>query len=96
MPTFHYLSDYDLPKSAAAPPSPLFRNGSAEYHATARGAAAFQTRDCERCHSILGVGGDHTPDLGTIGTRKSMSQIKTQIIKGGHGMPPFGDVLSKD
>ena len=49
-----------------------------KYHATARGAAAFQTRDCERCHSILGVGGDHTPDLGTIGTRKSMRQIKTR------------------
>ena len=23
-------------------------------------------------------------------------QIKTQILKGGHGMPPFGNVLSKD
>jgi mono/diheme cytochrome c family protein len=61
-----------------------------------RGAAAFQTRGCERCHSILGVGGDRAPDLGTIGKRKSTSQIKNQIVKGGHGMPPFGGVLSKD
>jgi mono/diheme cytochrome c family protein len=61
-----------------------------------RGATVFHTRGCERCHSILGVGGDRAPDLATVGKRRSASQIKTQVMNGGHGMPPFGDVLSKD
>jgi len=61
-----------------------------------RGATVFQTRGCERCHAILGVGGDRAPDLATVGKRRSASQIKAQVIHGGHGMPPFGEVLSKD
>ena len=61
-----------------------------------RGAAVFQTRGCERCHSILGVGGDRAPDLGNVGHRKTASQIRMQVVNGGHGMPPFGKVLSKD
>jgi len=56
----------------------------------------FHTRGCERCHAIQGVGGDRAPDLATVGKRRTASQIKTQVISGGHGMPPFGEVLSKD
>jgi mono/diheme cytochrome c family protein len=61
-----------------------------------RGAIAFQTKGCERCHAITGVGGDRAPDLGSVGQRRAPNQIKTQILQGGHGMPPFGKVLSKD
>jgi mono/diheme cytochrome c family protein len=61
-----------------------------------RGATAFQTRGCEKCHAILGVGGDRAPDLALVGNRRTASRIKAQIMQGGHGMPPFGDVLSKD
>ncbi|MFY9935745.1 MAG: cytochrome c [Silvibacterium sp.] len=61
-----------------------------------RGAIAFHTKGCERCHAILGVGGDRAPDLGSVGKRRAPGQIKTQILNGGHGMPPFGNVLSKD
>ena len=61
-----------------------------------RGAAVFQSKGCERCHSILGVGGDRAPDLGRVGQRKTPSQIRMQVENGGHGMPPFGKVLSKD
>ncbi|MGA7315886.1 MAG: cytochrome c [Silvibacterium sp.] len=61
-----------------------------------RGAMVFQAKGCERCHAITGVGGDRAPDLGSVGQRRGANQIKTQIIKGGHGMPPFGNVLSKD
>jgi mono/diheme cytochrome c family protein len=61
-----------------------------------RGAAVFHSRGCERCHSIAGVGGDRAPDLGSVGAERDARQIKTQILKGGHGMPPFADVLSKD
>jgi len=61
-----------------------------------RGAIAFHTKGCARCHAITGVGGDRAPDLGSVGQRRAPAQIKTQILKGGHGMPPFGNVLSKD
>src|SRR5271165_1496461 len=61
-----------------------------------RGAIAFQTKGCERCHAITGVGRDRAPDLGSVGQRRAQSKIKTQILKGGHGMPPFKKVLSKD
>lgn len=61
-----------------------------------RGAVVFRTKGCERCHAITGVGGDRAPDLGSVGQRRSSGQIKTQILKGGHGMPPFGNVLSKN
>ena len=61
-----------------------------------RGAVAFHTKGCERCHAITGVGGDRAPDLGSVGLRRAPGQIKTQILKGGHGMPPFGNVISKD
>jgi mono/diheme cytochrome c family protein len=61
-----------------------------------RGAVAFHTKGCEQCHSIAGVGGDRGPDLGSVGQRRGASQIKVQILKGGHGMPPFEGVLTKD
>ena len=61
-----------------------------------RGAVYFQTKGCERCHSITGVGGDRAPDLGSVGLRRGTHQIKAQILKGGHGMPPFSDVLTND
>jgi mono/diheme cytochrome c family protein len=61
-----------------------------------RGAAVFQRKGCERCHAILGIGGDRAPDLVAVGQRKTANQIKAQVVNGGHGMPPFGKVLSKD
>lgn len=61
-----------------------------------RGANLFHTKGCERCHSVTGVGGDRAPDLGSVGRRRAASQIKAQILKGGHGMPPFQNVLTKN
>jgi len=61
-----------------------------------RGANLFLTRGCVRCHSITGVGGSRAPDLGSVGLRRQAPQIKKQILNGGHGMPPFKDVLTKD
>ena len=49
-----------------------------------------------RCHSITGVGGVRAPDLGNVALRRDARRIKDQIMKGGHGMPPFGKVLKKD
>jgi mono/diheme cytochrome c family protein len=67
-----------------------------ERGANERGANVFQTHGCVRCHSITGVGGDRAPDLGAVGQRLGARQIKTQILRGGHGMPPFEGILSKD
>jgi mono/diheme cytochrome c family protein len=61
-----------------------------------RGAIDFQKKGCERCHSISGIGGDRAPDLAGVGQRRGERQIQTQILNGGHGMPPFKSVLSKD
>jgi len=59
-----------------------------------RGATAFQNSGCPRCHSITGVGGTRGPDLGAVSRRRTPAQIRRQILHGGHGMPPFGRVLS--
>lgn len=59
-----------------------------------RGAVAFQTIGCMRCHSITGVGARRAPDLGSVALRRTPSQIRNQILHGGHGMPPWGAVLS--
>jgi mono/diheme cytochrome c family protein len=61
-----------------------------------RGANVFHSKGCERCHSITGIGGDRGPDLSSVGERHGARQIKQQILKGGKGMPPFKDVLTKD
>jgi mono/diheme cytochrome c family protein len=66
---------------------------AADQSAQQRGAFDFHTRGCERCHSITGVGGDRAPDLGSVGLRRTSGQIRRQILKGGHGMPPFAKVL---
>lgn len=60
-----------------------------------RGALDFHTQGCERCHSITGVGGQRAPDLGTVGLRRTPREIRRQILRGGHGMPPFGRVLPR-
>lgn len=65
-------------------------------NASERGANVFHSKGCERCHSITGVGGDRGPDLSSVGGRHGARQIKQQILKGGKGMPPFKDVLTKD
>jgi ubiquinol-cytochrome c reductase cytochrome b subunit len=61
-----------------------------------RGSTAFQKSGCQQCHSITGVGGDRAPDLGAVGKRLTAGQIKKQILEGGRGMPPFGEVLPND
>jgi len=62
--------------------------------ARTRGAFAFQTKGCLRCHSITGVGGTRAPDLGSVALRRTPERIRRQIVHGGHGMPPFGGVLN--
>ena len=60
------------------------------------GAALYHKTGCEFCHGVNGVGTERAPDLITVGKQKKRSQIEQQILHGGSGMPPFGDVLQPD
>ncbi len=60
------------------------------------GAILFRERGCEHCHGVDGIGTDLGPDLSTIGRHWKKSAIEQQIVKGGNGMPAFGNVLAPD
>jgi mono/diheme cytochrome c family protein len=73
---------------------------SASAPASAGGEALF-AQDCARCHSATtapGVG----PGLGGLFKRKTLpsgrrtteANVRSQILAGGGGMPPFRDALS--
>ena len=68
-----------------------FALSSAEH----RGAIAYVDNDCRHCHSMHNDGGTKGPDLSGVGRLLSKTQIRTQILHGGHEMPPFADVLQK-
>jgi mono/diheme cytochrome c family protein len=61
-----------------------------------RGAAVYADTDCRHCHTIRrDGGGTKGPDLSGVGRLLSKDQIRTQILHGGHQMPPFADILHK-
>ncbi len=49
----------------------------------ASGSSLFSSEGCIACHSINGQGGSVGPDLSHIGSKKSLSWIKTQITNPG-------------
>jgi mono/diheme cytochrome c family protein len=60
-----------------------------------RGATVFADNGCHHCHSIRHDGGSKGPDLSGVGRSLSKTQIRTQILQGGHQMPSFADILQK-
>jgi ubiquinol-cytochrome c reductase cytochrome b subunit len=60
------------------------------------GEALFHKTGCEYCHGVHGMGSEKAPDLSAVGKRKKREQIEQQILKGGNGMPAFGEVLPAD
>jgi mono/diheme cytochrome c family protein len=61
-----------------------------------RGAQVYANTDCRHCHTIgQDGGGTKGPDLSGVGRILSKTQIRTQILRGGHEMPPFADILQK-
>jgi mono/diheme cytochrome c family protein len=76
---------------AATSSLPAFAAPSAKQ----RGATVFADNGCQHCHSIRRNGGTKGPDLSGIGSLLSKTQIRLQIIQGGHQMPSFADVLQK-
>jgi mono/diheme cytochrome c family protein len=73
------------------PPAHAFSN-----HSRAAGAAVFHDKGCEHCHGVDGIGTDRGPDLSTVGKRWHKDRIAKQIVNGGGGMPPFGNILQPD
>ena len=59
----------------------------------ARGAALFVSSGCQHCHTIGTAGGRRGPNLSNVGRTMKNTVIREQIVKGGNGMPAFGDVL---
>ncbi|MGC1783220.1 MAG: cytochrome b N-terminal domain-containing protein [Acidobacteriaceae bacterium] len=59
-----------------------------------QGALVFQNMQCRNCHSLDGVGGKRGPELDTVATRMTESQLIRQVLQGGGNMPAFGSALS--
>jgi mono/diheme cytochrome c family protein len=59
------------------------------------GAAVFADNGCQHCHSIRKNGGNKGPDLSGVGRTLNKTQIRTQILQGGHEMPAFADILKQ-
>jgi mono/diheme cytochrome c family protein len=70
---------------------PAFASSSDKQH----GAALFVDNGCQHCHSIRKNGGTKGPDLSGVGRTLNKTQIRTQILQGGHQMPAFADILKE-
>jgi ubiquinol-cytochrome c reductase cytochrome b subunit len=67
-------------------------------HASSRsqrehGAELFKANGCVHCHTINKVGGNKGPDLSGVGRTAPPAAMRKQIVDGGKGMPPFGEIL---
>ncbi len=75
----------------------LIAAGSAA-HASARkqrehGSEIFNATGCMHCHTIGNVGGNKGPNLSGVGRTVMPAAMRKQIVDGGKGMPPFGEIL---
>lgn len=59
----------------------------------ASGARFFESKGCQFCHAISGLGGQRGPDLTTVADRLSAQQMTLRILNGGYNMPGFASSL---
>ena len=48
---------------------------------------------CLACHAVKGSGGQVGPDLTSVGNRLSDDELTWRILRGGGGMPSYGNVM---
>jgi len=58
------------------------------------GAVVFQDKQCRKCHSVGGSGGQRGPALDDIATRMTPDQLRFKVVSGGGNMPAYGKNLS--
>ncbi|HEX8917136.1 MAG TPA: cytochrome b N-terminal domain-containing protein [Chloroflexota bacterium] len=58
------------------------------------GAHLMSGEACLACHQIDNVGGHRGPDLTAVGDRLGPDQLTWRILRGGGGMPAFGNTLT--
>jgi ubiquinol-cytochrome c reductase cytochrome b subunit len=58
-----------------------------------RGAHLMTREGCMSCHMINGAGGRRGPDLTYVGDRLSEDELIWRLLRGGGGMPAYGNVL---
>jgi ubiquinol-cytochrome c reductase cytochrome b subunit len=58
------------------------------------GSRLFLSKGCAYCHTMSGEGGERGPNLSTVGSRLSDSQITIRILNGGNNMPAYGSILT--
>lgn len=58
-----------------------------------RGAQLMTREGCMACHAVQGSGGHRGPDLSQVGNRLSDDELTWRILRGGGGMPAYGNVM---
>jgi ubiquinol-cytochrome c reductase cytochrome b subunit len=58
-----------------------------------KGAQLMHVEACLACHKVGSVGGLRGPDLSAVGDRLTADQLTWRILRGGGGMPTYGNVL---
>ena len=59
-----------------------------------QGALLIQNKQCRKCHSLCGVGGQRGPALDAIADRLTKDEMIRQVIQGGGNMPAYGKKLT--
>jgi mono/diheme cytochrome c family protein len=57
------------------------------------GAELFNANGCLHCHMMGKAGGNKGPNLAGVGRKVKSATMRKQIVEGGKGMPPFGNIL---
>lgn len=64
--------------------------------AAVMGAQAFHTRGCMYCHTVLGRGGSHGPDLTHVTLRLAPGDIAVRTLNGFGDMPAYRGILTRE
>ena len=63
---------------------------------TADGKRIFASEGCAGCHTLADAGANGTAGPNLDETRPTQDEVKTQVERGGNGMPAFAGKLSAE